>query len=133
MRNCTGKSRNMILHGSPLNKQCFKSFIVTRVLFYYSFSQLLCKIWIVLDFYSEYTAIMPQRRHLPVGDMERIIRMLLTGQSQRDVGCQFNISHTVVGRVWQRYLDNGSVVERGGRGRPRKTTDRDDRYIVAHC
>ena len=73
---------------------------------------------------------MPLRRHLPVGDMEQIIGMLLAGQSQRDVGRQFNVSHTVVGRVWQRYLDTGSVVQRGGRGRPRKTTDRDDRYIV---
>ena len=73
---------------------------------------------------------MPLRRHLPVGDMEQIIGMLLTGQSQRDVGRQFNVSHTVVGRVWQSYLDTGSVSERGGRGRPRKTTDSDDRYIV---
>ena len=56
--------------------------------------------------------------------------MLLAGQSQRDVGRQFNVSHTVVGRVWQRYLDTGSFVERGGRGRPRKTTDSDDSYIV---
>ena len=73
---------------------------------------------------------MPQRRHLPVGDMERIAGMLLAGQTQRYVGHQFNVSHTVVGRVWQRYLDTGSVDERAGRGRPRKTTDRDDRYIV---
>ena len=56
--------------------------------------------------------------------------MLLSGQTQRYVGRQFNVSHTVVGCVWQRYLDTGSVEERAGRGRPRKTTDRDDRYIV---
>ena len=62
---------------------------------------------------------MPLRRHLPDGDMKRRIGMLLAGQSQRDVGCQFNVSHTVVGRVRQRYLDTGSVVERGGGGRPR--------------
>ena len=54
----------------------------------------------------------------------------MAGQTQRYVGRQFNVSHTVVGRVWQRYLDPGSVDERSRRGRPRKTTDRDDRYIV---
>ena len=74
--------------------------------------------------------LMPPRRHLPVGDMERIIGMLLTGQTQRHVGCQFNARHTVVGRMWQGYLDTGSGVERARRGRLRKTTDRDDRYIV---
>ena len=77
---------------------------------------------------------MPLRRHLPVGDMERDmernIGILLAGQTQRYVGRQFNVSHTVVGRVWQRYLDTGSVDERAGRGRPKKTSDRDDRYIV---
>ena len=53
--------------------------------------------------------------------------MLLVGQTQHYVERQFNVSHTVVGRVvgrvWQRYLDTGSVDERAGRGRPRKTTD----------
>lgn len=52
------------------------------------------------------------------------------GQSQRNVGRQFNASHTVVGRIWQRYMDTGSVVERPRIGRPRKTTGRDDSYIV---
>ena len=70
------------------------------------------------------------RRHLPFSGMERIIGMLLAEQTQRHVGRQFNVSHTVVCRVWQRYLDTGSVVDRVGRGHPRKTTDPDDRYIV---
>ncbi|WAR08919.1 hypothetical protein MAR_018877 [Mya arenaria] len=59
-----------------------------------------------------------------------MVGMLLADQTQRHVGRQFNVSHTVVGRVWQRYLDTGSVVERAGRGRPRKTTERDGRFIV---
>ena len=46
------------------------------------------------------------------------------------VTLQFNVRQTVVVRVWQRFLDSGSVDERAGRGRPRKTTDHDDRYIV---
>ncbi|XP_052772677.1 uncharacterized protein LOC128211697 [Mya arenaria] len=73
---------------------------------------------------------MALKRHLPLGDIEQMVGMLLAGQTQRHVERQFNVSHFVVGRVWQRYLDIGSVVELAGRGRPRKTTDRDDRYIV---
>ena len=69
-----------------------------------------------------YTTNMPLRSHLPVGDMDQIIGMLLAGQAQRHVGHHFNVSHTVVGRVWQRYLDTGSVAERPRNGRPRKTT-----------
>ena len=73
---------------------------------------------------------MPLSGHLPVCDMEPIIGMLLARQTQCHVGRPFNVSHTVVGHVWQRYLDTGSVVGWAGRGHPRKTTDRDDRYIV---
>jgi len=59
-----------------------------------------------------------------------MIGVLLAGQTQRYVGRHFNVSHIVVGRVWQRYLDTGSVAERTINGCPRKTTDSDDRYIV---
>ena len=59
---------------------------------------------------------MPLRGHLPVCDMEPIIGMLLARQTQRHVGRPFNVSHTVVGHVWQRYLDTGSVVGWAGRG-----------------
>ena len=69
---------------------------------------------------------MPQRRHFPVGDMERIVGMLLAGQTQRYVGRQFNLV-----MLWLVMCGRGtSVDERAGRGRQRKTTDRDNRYIV---
>jgi len=58
--------------------------------------------------------------------MEQVIGMLLAGLPQRYVGCHFNVSHTVVGRVWQSYLDTCSLVERQemvdqGRQRPLPT------------
>jgi len=74
---------------------------------------------------------MPLRRHLPVGDMEQVIGTLLSGLTQRHVGRHFNVSHTVVGRVRQSYLDTCSLVERQRNGRPRKTTAVADRYIVS--
>ena len=94
----------------------------------YSFCIFLCKIWIVFYFLK---SVYGKYAHSQVGDMERIIGMLLAGQTQRHDGRVFNVSHTVVGRLWQRCLDAASVVERAGRGRPRKTTrDRDGRFIV---
>ncbi len=73
---------------------------------------------------------MPLRRHLQVDEMNQVVGMLTAGHTQRYVGRHFNVSHTVVGRVWQRYLDTGTVEERHRNGRPKKTTDVDDRYIV---
>jgi len=43
----------------------------------------------VLDILSAYTTNMPLWRHLPVGDMEQMVGMLLTGQTQRQVGRHF--------------------------------------------
>jgi hypothetical protein len=46
---------------------------------------------------------MPMRRHLTVEEASRAIGFLQTGLSQRQVGAQFNASHTVIGRLWTRY------------------------------
>jgi hypothetical protein len=39
---------------------------------------------------------MPMRRHLTVEEASRAIGFLQTGHSQRQVGAQFNVSHTVI-------------------------------------
>ena len=41
---------------------------------------------------------MPMRRHLTVEEASRAMGFLQTGLSQRQVGAQFNVSHTVIGR-----------------------------------
>ena len=63
---------------------------------------------------------MPNRRHLSVRDMERILGMLQAGATQRYAAAQFGVTQSVVQRVWQRLLDTGSVEERPKSGRPRK-------------
>ena len=73
---------------------------------------------------------MPNRRHLSVRDMERILGMLQAGATQRYAAAQFGVTQSVVQRIWQRFLDTGSVEERPKSGRPRKTSAVDDRYIV---
>ena len=62
--------------------------------------------------------------------MERILGMLQAGATQRYAAAQFGVKQPVVQRIWQRFLDTGSVEERPKSGRPRKKSAVDDRYIV---
>ena len=52
---------------------------------------------------------MPMRRHLTVEEPSRAIGFLQTGLSQRQVGAQFNVSHTLIGQLWTRYQQTNSV------------------------
>ena len=38
------------------------------------------------------------------------------------MGAQFNVSHTVIGRLWTRYQQTNSVQQRPKGGRPKSTT-----------
>jgi transposase len=52
------------------------------------------------------------RRHLTAEEASRAIGFLQTGLSQRQVGAQFNVSHTVIRRLWTRYQQTNSVQRR---------------------
>ena len=52
---------------------------------------------------------MLNRRHLSVRDMERILGMLQAGATQRYAAAQFGVTQSVIQRIWQRFLDIGSV------------------------
>jgi transposase len=73
---------------------------------------------------------MPMRRHLTVEEASRAIGFLQTGLSQRQVGAQFNVSHTVIGRLWTRYQQTNSVQRRLKSGRPKCTTAHQDRQTA---
>jgi transposase len=70
------------------------------------------------------------RRHLTLEEAARAIGHLQTGLLQRQVGRQFNVSHTVIERLWRRYLQTNSVKRRPKRGRPKSTTAHQDRQIT---
>ena len=55
--------------------------------------------------------------------------MLQAGQVQRAVAGHFNVSQSVISRLWNRFQHTGNVAERPRSGRPRKTTVRQDRYL----
>ena len=56
---------------------------------------------------------MPMRWHLTVEESSKTIGFLQTGLSQRQVGAQFNVGHTVIGRFWT--LNNRLIVYNGDR------------------
>jgi transposase len=82
-----------------------------------------------------------ERRHLTQADGNRAIGMLENGARQVDVALLFNVTQSVISRLYQRYRESGTVEERPRTGRPRATNNREDRLLVrearrnprAHC
>jgi transposase len=69
------------------------------------------------------------RRHLTGNEAAQAVGMIQAGQVQRAVAGQFNISQSVISRLWNGFQHTGNVAERPRSGRPRKTTMRQDRYL----
>lgn len=60
----------------------------------------------------------------------QLVSLLEAGYGQREVARRLNLSRSAVQRVYRRYLETGTFVRRPGTGRPRATTERDDRFIA---
>jgi transposase len=71
------------------------------------------------------------RRKLTIAERWQAIGMSNTGISSRNIALQFNVNHTVIGRLIQRYHQTGTVNDRPRSGRPRLTFPREDRRILA--
>ena len=56
----------------------------------------------------------------------------IPGQTTQAVAARFNVSQATVSRLSQKYRLTGDVKDRARSGRPRVTTQREDRYIN-HC
>ena len=80
-------------------------------------------------FVSLLTLICAVRRHLSEPDTARIVQLLEDGQSQRQVAMRFEISQSVVSRIWTRFRETGRYTQRPGQGRHRMTTPQEDRYL----
>ena len=70
------------------------------------------------------------RRQLSNADRGRGIAWLQDGATQRNVAQRLNVSQSVIGRLWIRFLDTGNVTNRPRSGRPQSTTEREDRYLT---
>jgi IS30 family transposase len=70
------------------------------------------------------------RCKLTIAERWQAIRMSNTGMSSRNIAVQFNVNHTVIGRLIQRYHQTGTVNDRPRSGRPRLTFPREDRLLT---
>ncbi|KAK7101797.1 hypothetical protein V1264_020124 [Littorina saxatilis] len=73
---------------------------------------------------------MPPRRHLNLVDRGRALAWVQEGIRLREIAARLGCSHSVIVRLRQRFLATGSVETRPRSGRPRSTTQRQDRYIT---
>lgn len=55
------------------------------------------------------------------------------GFSNRAIARKLGVTHAAIGKLLQKHKKTGSVKDRNGRGRKRKTTRREDRMIVRLC
>lgn len=72
---------------------------------------------------------MPPRHRLSTLDRGRALGWLQDGTSGREVARRLGVSHSVIQRLQERFQATGSAEERPRSGRPRATTQRDDRYL----
>uniref|UniRef100_A0A4W6E0U1 Transposase Tc1-like domain-containing protein n=1 Tax=Lates calcarifer TaxID=8187 RepID=A0A4W6E0U1_LATCA len=61
--------------------------------------------------------------------LQRIIKLLKEGKSSRSVAKDVGCSQSAVPKIWTKYKQHGKVVK----GRPRKTSKRQDRKLKAIC
>ncbi|GFV65192.1 uncharacterized protein TNCV_2148841 [Trichonephila clavipes] len=75
---------------------------------------------------------MSSRHHIDYFMCGRITGKIEEGQKITDVAREFDISHSVVSRLWRSFKTTGMCSRRHGGGRVRNTTPAEDRYIVLY-
>ena len=74
--------------------------------------------------------MMGRRPGLTFEQRERATGMLTAGMSARDVSRHFQRHESTIGRLLNRFQQTGNVADRPRSGRPRKTTQREDRFLT---
>ena len=76
------------------------------------------------------TLTMPPRHRLTDDQRGRALAWLDEGLGQRKVARCLQMSHSVIQRLYQRFIETAAVQERQRSGRPRVTTRQEDLYLV---
>ncbi|XP_064614483.1 uncharacterized protein LOC135478141 [Liolophura sinensis] len=58
--------------------------------------------------------------------------MSLAGAKQKDIAAALGVTQGAVSKIFKRHRQTGVPTPRPRSGRPRKTTEREDRYLVGH-
>ena len=70
------------------------------------------------------------RQQSSTADRGQAIAWLQDGATQQNVAHRLHISQSVIGRLWIRFMDTANITNRPNSGRPRSTTQREDRYLT---
>ena len=57
------------------------------------------------------------------------VALLQIGYTQRIVAERFDVSRSVVARLWRRYKETGEFTRQEGQGRHRMMSQREDQYL----
>ena len=74
--------------------------------------------------------VMGRRRSLSTNERQRAIGMLQAGQSARRVAGTFGVASSTITRLLNRFTAINSITDRARSGRPRVTTQRQDRLAT---
>lgn len=72
---------------------------------------------------------MNRPRNLTEEEAIRARVLVEEGYSRREIGRRLGVHHSTIGRALQRFQETGSDRRRRGQGRPRCTSERDDRFL----
>ncbi|GFT06105.1 uncharacterized protein TNCV_1595251 [Trichonephila clavipes] len=81
------------------------------------------------DFQCNNRIVMAQMKHLDDFLSGRIIGRLECRRTQLEVSEELGIAQTVISRLWQRFQDDANVSRCYSTGRPRVTTQNEDRFF----
>ena len=73
---------------------------------------------------------MPRNAKVDAETRTRAVVLVEEGYSYRDVGTRLGISYKTVFRLVKKHRETGSIVDKPRSGRPRATTEREDRILV---
>lgn len=73
---------------------------------------------------------MVRKQHISEDARMAIIRAKQNGRSNRDIASEFHIDQRTVGRIYARFQKTQNVIRKPGSGRPRKSSERQERAIT---
>ena len=78
-----------------------------------------------------HTPLKPVKIQVKLDIRGRIVEARAHGDTLRDIASRFGLSKSSVDNICKKFQRSGSVSRKEGSGRPRKTSHRDDLYLIS--
>ena len=73
---------------------------------------------------------MAPRPRLTIKERWQAVTLCEEGVARREMVRRINVNLSTIVRLWRKYQQTGEVDDKPGRGRRRKTTEREDRHAI---